>query len=696
MKNQERQQALEDAMKQLSDNSGLLKNNENVQKFIKERMEIEDTLKKKTPLVKEYLALFKDAEKRPYTNIGRMAKEMKNIAAKQEILKIAVELCTNEDAKKELIEQRNKLQQSPAIVSYEKYMQGLKYLAGMTNEVQPEVERFFKEDMRIPLLKEDYEYEQYRTGVEEPAITEEDKLEKVYQKAIAPAKAREFFSRQSIMTKAIEIQFLGTDYIDNPNTFSAYPFTDRNTPAAFCVGKLLQMGYSLDEVLDPRALQDVKKEVGAFYKEIRDNNNVALYTEEMYKNSEASIKAFKEYVKKHKDELKTEHDLVQHMSKLGTLGFLCYDNLQELPKGANKVQQLGLSFTFKTQKEISDMVEEMGKYICATGNGYGVKIEYTLDRVGALSVAAVTDRMLYSNKFLEEIQKDEPDYDSFLMTGADRGPVINQINTLSEFQEIFGKEDSVNMETIDEESIIKIASMHEMKFIKDNKITYDRSRAPMTVTKTPEFTVGLKDDLKKGDVINCAVSRNGKQITPTNLPVRIENRFRSWETKNFRGKEKDNSAEFNNLLRTYDETNRKVVDSKLSNKEYLGELAKLKEAAMQYINAKRAQKGYGPATKVPDKIDKQMRGVEKGKSIFTKKGRERYEFALKAIMQIDKMEAAIQEYEKKNPTVEKEKVETEIQNKQNDTVLKNEEINSKNRDVIEEVMKEDELDGFSK
>ena len=342
------------------------------------------------------------------------------------------------------------------------------------------------------------------------------------------------------------------------------------------------------------------------------------------------------------------------------------------------------------------MVEEMGKYVCAIGNGYGVKIDYDLEMVSALSVAAVTDRLLYSNKFLEEIQKDEPDYDSFLMTGNDRGPVISQINTLPEFQEVFGDEDSVDMDTIDEERVIKIASMYETKFFKDNKITYERSRIPVTVTKTPEFTVGLKEDLKKGAVINFVVSRNGKQITPTNLPVRIDNRFRSWETKNFRGKEKDNSAEFNNLLRTYDETNRKVVDSKLSNKEYLGELAKLKEAAMQYINAKRAQKGYGPATKVPDKIDNQMRGTEKGKSIFTKKGRDRYEFALKAIMQINKMEAAIQEYEKKNPSVEKEKVETEIQNKQKDAVVKNEATDSKKLEVIEEVLEENELDGFER
>ena len=209
-------QALDDAMKQLADNAGLLKNNENVQKFIKERMEIEKILKKKNPLVKEYLDLFKDAEKRPYTNIGRMAKEMKNIAAKQEILKIAAELCTNEEAKKELIEQRNKLQQSPAMVAYEKYMQGLQYLAGMTNEVQPEVRRFFEEDMRVVLLIGEVEYEPYRTGVEEPATSHEENLKKVYQKEMAPVMAQHLFAKQAQNYDALEWQFLG-DYRENPN-----------------------------------------------------------------------------------------------------------------------------------------------------------------------------------------------------------------------------------------------------------------------------------------------------------------------------------------------------------------------------------------------------------------------------------------------------------------------------------------------
>jgi hypothetical protein len=58
------------------------------------------------------------------------------------------------------------------------------------------------------------------------------------------------------------------------------------------------------------------------------------------------------------------------------------------------------------------------------------------------------------------------------------------------------------------------------------------------------------------------------------------------------------------------------------------------------------------------------------------------------------LENRLNEYEKQNPSVEKEKVETEIQNKQNDAVVKNEATDSKNLDVIEEVLEENELGGF--
>ena len=127
----------------------------------------------------------------------------------------------------------------------------------------------------------------------------------------------------------------------------------------------------------------------------------------------------------------------------------------------------------------------------------------------------------------------------------------------------------------------------------------------------------------------------------------------------------------------------------------LDELKKLKEAAAEYINAKRAQKGYD-SKNVPDAtIDAQMLGKEKGgASIFTSRGKDRYEFALNLIERATTLENRLNEYEKQNPSVEKEKVETEIQNKQNDAVVKNEATDSKNLDVIEEVLEENELGGF--
>ena len=121
-----------------------------------------------------------------------------------------------------------------------------------------------------------------------------------------------------------------------------------------------------------------------------------------------------------------------------------------------------------------------------------------------------------------------------------------------------------------------------------------------------------------------------------------------------------------------------------------------KEAAVEYINAKRAQKGYDSKT-VPDAtIDAQMLGKEKGgASIFTSKGKDRYEFALNLIERATTLENKLNEYEKNNPSVEK--VESEIQNKQNDTELKYEVTNSSNLEVIkEEELETNEFDGFEK
>ena len=74
--NENQKQALEDAVDQLQNNTGMVLNNENIQQFKDARQAISDAVKDKNPLIKEYLSMYKDAETRPYTKIGRMVKEI--------------------------------------------------------------------------------------------------------------------------------------------------------------------------------------------------------------------------------------------------------------------------------------------------------------------------------------------------------------------------------------------------------------------------------------------------------------------------------------------------------------------------------------------------------------------------------------------------------------------------------------------
>ena len=91
-------------------------------------------------------------------------------------------------------------------------------------------------------------------------------------------------------------------------------------------------------------------------------------------------------------------------------------------------------------------------------------------------------------------------------------------------------------------------------------------------------------------------------------------------------------------------------------------MRELKKAATEYILAKRAQKGYttGAGLKVPDaEIDKNMLGKGKGASIFTTRGKERYEYALKIVESVIEMEKELQ---KNDPEAYKAAEEAEIKN----------------------------------
>jgi hypothetical protein len=121
------------------------------------------------------------------------------------------------------------------------------------------------------------------------------------------------------------------------------------------------------------------------------------------------------------------------------------------------------------------------------------------------------------------------------------------------------------------------------------------------------------------------------------------------EKKNLRGKESGNSKEFNSLMRAYDDIREKFGNSKLTTEQRLEEIAKFKEAAMEYIGAKREQKGYEKIGVPDSEIDDKMLGKTKGASIFTSRGKDRYEFALNALRGAITLEQKVVETEKPRP-----------------------------------------------
>jgi hypothetical protein len=91
------------------------------------------------------------------------------------------------------------------------------------------------------------------------------------------------------------------------------------------------------------------------------------------------------------------------------------------------------------------------------------------------------------------------------------------------------------------------------------------------------------------------------------------------------------------------------------------ELKDLKEAAIAYINAKRAQKGYDSKSVPNDTIDAQMLGKEKGgKSIFTERGRDRYEFALEIVTKVMDVEKRYEKDEMQKESAEIQEDELDV------------------------------------
>ena len=179
MNEEQMNEILKDAKNQLINNKGILKDSPIIQQFVEARKKIDETAATKNPLVKEYVDIHKEAEKNQNTTIGRMTREMKNIAAQHMIYVTAIEMSTNEEEKQRLKEMVDELVNHPAVAAYGKYIEGLRYLSGEIYEVNPDVEKFFREEMRVPLQKHDSKYEVYRLGADEYVERETERLNKL-------------------------------------------------------------------------------------------------------------------------------------------------------------------------------------------------------------------------------------------------------------------------------------------------------------------------------------------------------------------------------------------------------------------------------------------------------------------------------------------------------------------------------------
>jgi hypothetical protein len=73
-----------------------------------------------------------------------------------------------------------------------------------------------------------------------------------------------------------------------------------------------------------------------------------------------------------------------------------------------------------------------------------------------------------------------------------------------------------------------------------------------------------------------------------------------------------------------------------------------------YVAAKRAQKGYEAKGTLDEKIDDKMLGKESGASIFTTRGKDRYEFALNILEKVQELEDKFGSVEKQNDSMKKE------------------------------------------
>ena len=656
---------LNEKIKSNDKQDGVMVSNERIQKFVQEKQGIDEFAAEKNPLIKEYINLHKEAEKRPYTKIGRMKKAMKEIALHQEVYKEAAKLCENEADKKALLDEIETLNNSPEMAAYEKYVEGLKFLAGMIDEPKKEVVDFFAMVLQeqLPVDKSNI-YELYRGGLDSWDENQNKKseilgldndakeLNEEYQKKVAAAKARELFAKNQRALKSIEAQFVGSGVIKEGEGTPG--FRGRMAPSAFFIGRMLAKKYSLEQILDPNELVKEKKAVGEEYLAHFEKKDTQWALEMIYENSQYMMEAVKKYAKDHKSEMKTEEDLVMHGSTFGLLAHLCFDNIQELEHIRISKSYQGC-FVNISQEETKAMEDKLEKYTYASGMGWNLKINYELHTVNAIDTKKEIARQMCMKTMLDEIQKDEPDLENQLLSNDEYDMLVKQLDHMDEVQDIFGDDVNIDTESLTNEKVEVLVSMMSFKFVNDKKLQYHNPKITVKVKKVSQDLEA--DEFEEGQKLDKVVTANGKQLVETDLPAITEQHLSNLEKKNLRGKESGNSKEFNDMMRSFDETIGKMSKEKFLDDDFLKQLNKLKFAATQYIEAKRKQKGHIEAGVPNIAIDNKMLGKDSGKntekvkggSIFTSRGKARYEFALKAIMRVTELENKIREYPKPRP-----------------------------------------------
>ena len=192
-----------------------------------------------------------------------------------------------------------------------------------------------------------------------------------------------------------------------------------------------------------------------------------------------------------------------------------------------------------------------------------------------------------------------------------------------------------------------------MEFLENNNIVAVPLKKPVKAVNPPEDSM-----YTEGQNMDIVILSHDKQVIATDMFVKMDSFLKSEEPKGIRGKAKDNSDQFNQLLTACDDTVAKFKD-KAINENSIQELKDLKAAAEAYVAAKRVQKGYEAKGTLDEKIDAKMLGKERGASIFTTRGKDRYKFAIDILEQVKKLENQFGSIEKQNDSMKKEEDELE-------------------------------------